>query len=330
MRLASRVTLAFLVVFGAAVAAIVSLQEHHVFGRPIGVAAILAVSVVSAFLLSRWFSGRTVERLADALSRVEAEGAARAEALEQLRRADRLATIGQLASEIAHELGTPLNIVAARAKRIETRDATPDKQVEYARIIGEQCARMTKIIRQLLDFARPKTPQRAPHDLRALARQTLALVAPLAEKRRIALVMDESYGAAIAVVDAGRIQQALLNLVVNGLQAMPNGGRLTVGVRVGPPPPRVPPEAQEVADTQYVRVDVRDEGVGIPKEDIGRIFEPFFTTKRAGEGTGVGLPLTLGNVREHSGFNDVESEVGRGSRFSVFLPREEGPCAGAS
>ncbi len=330
MRLASKFTLAFLITFGAGIAAIVTLQDHHVFGRTIARVAVFLLSVVTAFLLSRWFIGKTDERLKEALSRSEAEAAAHSEALEQLRRADRLATIGQLSSEIAHELGTPLNIVSARARRIETRDATPDEQVEYARIIGEQCARMTKIIRQLLDFARPRPPQRAPHDVRALVRQTLALIAPLAEKRRVSLVVDERAEAACAVLDPGRIQQALLNLIVNGLQAMPNGGRLTIGVRVGSPPPRVPPEAQAAADAQYVRVDVQDEGVGIPKEDLGRIFEPFFTTKRVGEGTGVGLPVTVGIVREHRGWIDVESEVGRGSRFSVFLPREEGTCAGAS
>ena len=329
MRLASKFTLAFLVVFGLGIAVVVALQEHLTFGRPIAVTAVFGISILVAFLLSRWFIGETDERLAEALSRVEAEAAAHAEALEQVRRADRLATIGQLASEIAHELGTPLNIVSARAKRIETRDVTPEEQVEYAHIIGEQCARMTKIIRQLLDFARPRTPQRAPNDLRALARQTLALISPLAEKRRVSLVVEDGQ-AATAVVDAGRIQQALLNLVVNGLHAMPRGGRLTVSVQPGVSPARVPPEIERPIDARYVRLDVQDEGVGIPKDHLGRIFEPFFTTKRVGEGTGVGLPVTIGIVREHGGWIDVESEVGKGSRFSVFLPAEGGPCAGAS
>jgi signal transduction histidine kinase len=242
--------------------------------------------------------------------------------LDQLRHADRLNTVGKLASGIAHELGTPLNVVSGRARMI-ARGAPPEEAVDNARIIAEQVDRMAKIIRQLLDFARPRGAQKAPADLATLARQTLSLLEPLGKKRAVGLHFEERAGAgARAEVDAGQLQQVLTNLIMNGIQATRGGGDLSVTierVRARPPADHGGPEGD------YIAIRVADQGDGIPPEVLPRVFEPFFTTKDIGEGTGLGLSVTYGIIQEHGGWIDVQTEVKKGSTFTVYLaPGGEG------
>ena len=123
-----------------------------------------------------------------------------------------------------------------------------------------------------------------------------------------------------ARVDQNQMQQALTNIVVNGIQAMPNGGRLRVGI--GRQLAR-PPSGHPGPEGEYLCVSFEDEGEGIPADDLPHLFEPFFTTKKVGEGTGLGLALAHDIVRDHGGWIDVESEIGKGSRFSVLLPPAE-------
>ena len=256
--------------------------------------------------------------LAAARAQVAAETAARLATLEHLRHADRLGTVGKLASGVAHELGTPLNVVLGRAKMISSGEAEGDETRECALIITQQVQHMTGIIRQLLDFSRRRTPQRAPEDLSVVVVRTLHLLRPLAARRNIVLAFEAS-GPELLEVDAGQIQQALTNLVVNGLQAMKRPGTLWVRlghVRALPPADLGGPEAE------WVRLDVVDEGEGISPEALPRVFEPFFTTKDVGEGTGLGLSVSYGLIREHGGWISVSSEPGRGSCFSIFLPLE--------
>jgi len=256
------------------------------------------------------------ERLADARTSLTEASAARVAALEQLRHADRLMTVGKLASGIAHELGTPLNVVSGRAKMIE-RGLPATEIVENAAIIGVQAARMAAIIRQLLDFARSGTPQKAPGDLSEHARQTLSLLQPLAQKRRVSLSFEQIGEARLVPIDAAQLQQVLTNLVMNGIQSMKDGGELTV--RLGVVRAR-PPEDHSGAEGEHLELRVADQGEGISPEDLPHVFEPFFTTKDVGEGTGLGLSVTHGIVREHGGWIEVDSRVDLGSTFSVYLP----------
>jgi signal transduction histidine kinase len=250
-----------------------------------------------------------VDLMAERLAR---ETAARLAALDQLRHADRLNTVGKLASGIAHELGTPLNVVGGRAKRILR--AAPSAEAD-ARIIVEQADRMAKIIRQLLDFARRRVAHKAPADLGAMAREVLALLEPIAQKARVRLGFSGDEVDARTDVDAAQLQQALTNLVMNGIQAMPEGGELTVALsRARRAPPRGGPEAE------FLSLRVADTGMGISAEHLPHVFEPFFTTKDVGEGTGLGLSVTWGIVEEHGGFIEAESEPGRGAAFTVSLP----------
>jgi signal transduction histidine kinase len=257
------------------------------------------------------------DRLAEANARAATEAEARERALEQLRHADRLATVGKLASGIAHELGTPLMVVAGRGAMIAEREATGDEAVESGRAIVEHAGRMEKIIRQLLDFARRRTSTKAEVDVRELVREAFALARPLAAKRKVRLALEGEDERALATVDPDHLRQALTNLVVNGVQAMPGGGALTV--RFGRALEARPTDAGGRA-SEHLVVEVRDEGEGMSPEVRARIFEPFFTTKPVGEGTGLGLPVAHGIVEEHGGFITIETEPGRGSSFRVHLP----------
>jgi two-component system, NtrC family, sensor kinase len=231
--------------------------------------------------------------------RLEAAMRARQEALVQLRHAERLNTVGRLAAGVAHELGTPLQVVGLEAKRIV---AGRGDAVEGAQIVVTQVERMSTIIRQLLDFARQRTPQPSELELSALARETVQLVSTLAT--RSAVTLQVAGDEARVNADAGQLQQVLTNLIVNAVQASAAGG--AVQIETG-------------SDEQGAYLRVSDRGVGIAPEALPRIFEPFFTTKDVGQGTGLGLAVAHGIVEEHGGRIEVESAPGDGARFTVRL-----------
>jgi two-component system, NtrC family, sensor kinase len=259
------------------------------------------------------------ELLARTSEKATRETRARIAALEQLRHAERLSTVGQLAAGIAHELGTPLNVVMGRAQLILREHPDGSDSHKNAVIVLEQTKRMTAIIRQLLDFARRGGADKSPESLHHVAQQTATMLDSLAKKHSVQLVLAGDPGL-LADVDAGQLQQASTNLVVNAIQAMPGGGDLTIGVekrRVLPPSDHGGPEAE------YLCLYVRDTGQGMAPEVVQHVFEPFFTTKAAGEGTGLGLSVAYGIVKEHGGWIDVESEEGNGSSFTIFLPEHQ-------
>jgi two-component system, NtrC family, sensor kinase len=260
---------------------------------------------------------RMCERLREADDRLRRETAARIGAMEQLRHTDRLRTVGTLASGIAHELGTPLNVVSGRAKMVASGEVAGPEAADSCRVIVDQVDRIAKIIRQLLDFARRRSPDRGPCQLEGLATQTLNLLRPMAQKRGVALVLDQAESGLQAEVDPGQVQQALANLVVNGIQAMEGSGKVTVSLataRLSPPPGIGGPTSE------YAKLTVQDEGEGIPEDLLPRIFEPFFTTKEVGEGTGLGLSVAYGIARDHGGWIAADSKPGAGSRFDLFVP----------
>jgi signal transduction histidine kinase len=262
------------------------------------------------------------DQLNDAHKRLQQEIEEKTKTLGQLRHADRLATVGKLVSGIAHELGTPLNVVSGRASMIASQEVTGEDILVNARIIGEQADRIEHIIRQLLDFARRPIPQMASTDMRKLSEHTVTLFRPLAEKFRINLQLEGGIEPIIVSVEPSQIQQALSNLILNGIQAMPNGGKLLVKLSQEC---KSPPLDIDTNSTKWVKISVEDEGEGIPPEHLDLIFDPFFTTKDVGQGTGLGLSVLYGIIREHGGWVDVESEVNKGSRFYVYLPTEFTP-----
>ncbi len=259
----------------------------------------------------------TSEALVRANEQVSHETSARIAALEQLRHADRLTTIGKLASGVAHELGTPLNVVVGRAHMVATGEAGEAESRDYARIIVESAQKMTRIIRQLLEFARRRDPHMEMQDVAGVSGRVLELLRPLAQKQRVVLSLDDGGVPHAARIDAVQIEQTLTNLVVNAVQAMPGGGE--VAMHIGRER-AIPPADHGGAEGEWIAVSVRDSGVGITPENLSRVFEPFFTTKDVGEGTGLGLSVSYGIVRDHGGWIDVRSEPGKGSTFRIYLP----------
>lgn len=250
--------------------------------------------------------------------RLAEERGAREQATEQLRHADRLTTVGKLASGLAHELGTPLNVVSGRARLIAGKEVEGAEVEDSARIVIEQAERMTALIRQLLDFARPRTLHKAPVNVATIASRVCQLVATIAKTANVTLVPPAENDAMRIEADDGQITQVLTNLVVNGIQATPPGGSVTITLQfvTAAPPPYVGGEAQE-----WLAVEVTDTGCGFDEATRARVFEPFYTTKDVGDGTGLGLSVSWGLVREHGGWIDVRSTPAAGSAFTVYLPR---------
>jgi two-component system NtrC family sensor kinase len=258
------------------------------------------------------------ERLAQSQETAQAEAVGRITALQQLRHADRLTTIGKLASGVAHELGTPLNVVAARAQMIERGESEGAAAHNDARIIREQTARMTRIIRDLLDFARSRKPQTGAHDLNAIAALTVEMLTPIAQRHGVSLSRPTRDEPIFARVDAAQIQQVVTNLVMNAIQAQKGHGE--VRLRVHDQCPNLP-NHPELERSEYVCLTVEDDGEGVLPDVLDHMFEPFFTTKEVGEGTGLGLSVAYGMVEEHGGVIDVESAPGAGTTVRVALPR---------
>jgi signal transduction histidine kinase len=261
--------------------------------------------------LCRRLDEANVRVLSESEARAAAEARARAEelakrvAVDRLHHADRLATIGQLASSVAHELGTPLNVVSGRARMILRDRVAPADVPRNLEIIIEQAEKITDEIRRLLDYSRRDTGAAGPVDLCRDLPGWLALLEPLATRQRVDVAFEARAGTLIVNADASRLQQVVVNLVVNGIQAMPDGGRLTVSLD---------------AAGDKARISVADEGVGMSEETRAQLFEPFFTTKAAGDGTGLGLSVAREIVEESGGVIEVESELGVGSTFCVSLP----------
>ncbi len=267
--------------------------------------------------------GESLNEMCDALvtskEKIREETAARTAVMTQLRHADRLKTVGRLASGMAHELGTPLNVVSGRAGLIASGKLTQDEIALSAAAIQTEANRMTTIIRQLLDFARRNTPHRVQTELWRVAQETADLLAPLAQKQKVSFRLPEDRPRAIAMVDAGQLQQVLTNLMINAIQAMPDGGEVKLAIESESVNP---PEGSPSSPGDFFRIDVEDQGVGIAAEDLDQLFEPFFTTKDVGQGTGLGLSIAYGIVQEHGGWIGVRSGPGQGSCFSIYLPKE--------
>ena len=308
-----------------AIAAALALALGVVFiGRPISRLAAKARRVGSGDLSGPLHLGQRDElgELANEINlmcdRLAEERGKREAATAQLRHADRLTTVGKLASGLAHELGTPLNVVSGRARLIRDREVDGAEVVDSARIISEQVERMTALIRQLLDFARPRALQKAPVNVTALAARVAELVATIARKANVTVTPPPHDDELRVEADDGQLHQVLTNLVVNAIQAMPEGGTVDIHARVIG---RVPPPYIGGVQQTWMALEVRDSGIGMDDTTRERIFEPFFTTKPVGEGTGLGLSVTWGIVREHGGWIDVASAPGKGATFTVYLPK---------
>ncbi len=243
---------------------------------------------------------------------------------EHLRRAQKMDAIGRLAAAAAHDFNNVLTVILATAELVaEPRDAAD--LTEMAGTIVQAAVRGADLTRQLLAFARQSPNERKSVELAACVDSTLRMVRRLLGDR--VRVESELVPGHRVIADAGHLDQVVMNLVVNARDAMPDGGRLRVVVAP------VTLDAAAVAgrplrtEGQFLALRVSDTGVGISPEHLKKIFDPFFTTKQPGSGTGLGLATVWGIVEKHGGFVEVESELGLGTTFSIFLPETDAPIA---
>ncbi|HEY4187291.1 MAG TPA: ATP-binding protein, partial [Polyangia bacterium] len=248
----------------------------------------------------------------------------------RLRQSEKLATIGQMAAEIAHEVGTPLNVIGGRARALEKKAGDPVELAKNVEIIQTQVGRITKIINQVLDFSRKRGPTVTRVDLAKVVAEALDVVGETVRRQGITTELrPHPSGLSPVPGDPDQIQQVCLNLLMNAVQAMPAGagGRLRVSIESVT---RRKGGLDRAAPAGYVMLQIADTGAGIAASATQDIFEPFFTTKDAGQGTGLGLTVSHGIVKDHDGWIEVESPPQgepNGTLFSVFLPVEAAELA---
>jgi signal transduction histidine kinase len=234
------------------------------------------------------------------------EGAARRALLEeQLRHADRLATIGQLAAGVAHEMNEPLSSVLGLAQLALKVPGTPQSVVDDLHGIVAASLRAREIVKKLLLFARQTPPRKSPVNLNEIVEEALFLLEAGCERQGIRLLRHLASDLPTVEADAIQVRQVLVNLTVNAMQAIAAEGTVTVETR---------------SEAAHVVLSVTDSGHGMSPETMNKVFNPFFTTKDPGEGTGLGLSVVHGIVTSHGGTIEVESRKGGGSRFIVRLP----------
>ena len=260
-------------------------------------------------------------RLLIAKEKINFEYDARLKTLEQLRHTERLSSFGVLSAEIAHELGTPLNVVDGRAKMIITENLPEEDVQECATIIKGQAERMTVIIRQLLDFTRQPKQKNATEDITFHIKQVFQLLHPMAAKQQVSFFIHKSEDTEVILnADFSQLEQVLVNLLMNAIQAMPAGGKVDVSLSNEIVPTTL---GEEQIIKKYLIIKIQDEGEGICKENFNHIFTPFFTTKTMGTGTGLGLSIAHGIIEEHGGWIDTENNARHGACFSIYLPLQE-------
>ncbi len=241
---------------------------------------------------------------------------------QRLAHTEKLATIGQIAAEIAHEVGTPLNVIAGRARATQKKASDPDTVHKNAEIIAEQTARITRIIQRLLDFARRRVgpPGHVRVNLNAVTLTTMELLGSQFAAAKVKTRLVRAEGLPPVSGDSDRLQQVLLNLLLNAIQALPDGGVVTLETSAAR---RQRPGLELAPEQTFVCVEISDSGAGIPEDRRDKIFEPFYTSKDGQGGTGLGLAVCAGIVKEHDGWIEVGDAPGGGARFRVFVPAAE-------
>jgi signal transduction histidine kinase len=230
------------------------------------------------------------------------------ESQEQLIHAEKLTSLGQMSASIAHEINNPLAGVLVYTQLLSKKVAgdtfKKEEALEYLSKMESEINRCSKIIRNLLDFARQKEPMLKLVDINQVIEQVLAMVSHQAQIQKIEVVKEFTPSLPKVIADFDQLQQVFTNLTLNAIQAMPDGGKLTL--------------RSSVVDTE-VKIDVQDTGCGIAKENMTKLFTPFFTTKEKGKGVGLGLAVVHGIIERHKGRIKVQSELGKGTTFSIYL-----------
>ncbi len=230
-------------------------------------------------------------------------------AQEQLVRSTKMAAIGELSANIAHEINNPLTSVLGYTTHLLKTLDLPESPRKILGMMEQETLRVRKIIRNLLDFARQRPSWMQPEDIAVPLRETTTFVQGIADASSVAIREEYLPGPAPVNMDHNAIKQVFINIVNNALQAMPRGGELSIRL--------------DASRGDDVMVEFSDSGVGIAPENMNRIFEPFFSTKDNGDGTGLGLSISYRIIQNHGGRIEAESREGKGTTFRVFLPRHQ-------
>jgi signal transduction histidine kinase len=262
---------------------------------------------------------RMCEKIDDAYRRLLKEQQDRLSLERNLRQSDKLASVGQLAAGLAHEIGTPLNIIGGRAEFLLSRSRSPDETRNNLQVIRSQIDRIAGIVRQLLEFSRRREPAFRSVEIGPLVEKVIGLLEhKISEKNvRAECMIDKALPPIQA--DPDQLQQVFLNLFLNSLQALQPGGLIKIKaamVWTNNGNGAVSGEGKE----RRLSIEIEDNGAGIPAEHISQVFDPFFTTKDIGEGTGLGLSVSYGIVKDHGGEIRVESKPEQFTRFTILLP----------
>src|SRR5215471_7279260 len=223
----------------------------------------------------------------------------------QLQQSDKLSSIGLLAAGVAHEVNTPLAGISSYSQMLMQQIPDNDPRRQLLEKIHRQTSRASSIVNNLLNFSRVTEARYAPVDLNRVIDDTIQLLEAQLRNTEIEVVRSYADELPPAFGDAPKLQQVLMNLILNARDAMPQGGRLEISTE---------------ADEDSVVIEVRDNGLGIAPEHLAKIYDPFFTTKQIGKGTGLGLAVSYGIIRDHGGHINVESKLGEGTRFQITLP----------
>jgi signal transduction histidine kinase len=262
---------------------------------------------------------RRVAEVDDLVNVIDELGADLAAVERELVQAEKTSMLGQLASGLAHEMGTPLNVITGNAQYLLRKAQSDQVQISMLEQIVNQAQRIAAMIRRLLDLSRPAEARLAPVDLPAVVRQALDIVPRISRGVEVCCDLDDDVGRVLA--DPKLLEHALMNLIVNACQAMPDGGRLALVAGVE--------STMTTAAGPFVLLAVADTGCGIPAENLARVFEPFFSTKPSPEGTGLGLAIVDRIIRQHGGRVVVESTPDRGTVVLLRLrPAVRGENAG--
>lgn len=235
--------------------------------------------------------------------------------LRKMFRADRLATIGQIAAGAAHEIRNPLTSIRSTIQYLQKKDTDLERGKMLQELMGE-VDRIDEIIHGLLSFSKPVQPQKEKVDLGLLIQQVLTLTVSTARKNRVQVQFEDLKESAMIQADPGQLKQVFLNIILNAIQAMTDGGSLNIQIECVQ-------KADEKRDHIFYRSRFQDTGHGISDQDLERIFDPFYTTKK--EGTGLGLSISYGIVQQHGGEIEVESTCNKersGTTVTVILPGE--------
>jgi len=247
------------------------------------------------------------KELAEKIEELERTNKELISAQNEVLQTEKLASIGQMASGIVHELGNPISAISGNIDLLIKR-IKGEKEQEIIQRIRNDIDRMDKIIRDLLDFARPGRAQLQSVDIRQSIGSTIELIKTQKGFENIEIMLQAGPDTPMVLADTTLLRQVWLNLFLNSKDAMPSGGKIVIKIR---------------KDPNTVKVEFSDSGHGIKKEDLGKIFEPFFTTKEPGKGTGLGLTVVQRIIHSMNGKITVESEEGKGTTFTITLPAHQ-------